>query len=87
MDFGIFDADQHYYEAEDCLTRHATDRMRAMKAVRWITEMDGKRKRLVIDYDGSQSSHSGSLGVMGTVIAALKPPSRFLPLTSLAWSP
>lgn len=48
MDFGIFDADQHYYEAEDCLTRHATDRMRATKAVRWITEADGRRKRLVV---------------------------------------
>lgn len=49
MDFGIFDADQHYYEAEDCLTRHASKRMQAMKAVRWITEADGKRRRLVID--------------------------------------
>lgn len=49
MDFGIFDADQHYYEAEDCLTRHASTRMQTMKAVRWITEADGKRRRLVID--------------------------------------
>jgi len=49
MDFGIFDADQHYYEAEDCLTRHATGRMRGMKAVRWMTEVDGRRRRLIID--------------------------------------
>ena len=48
MDFGIFDADQHYYEAEDCLSRYASKRMQATKAVRWLTEGDGKRRRLAI---------------------------------------
>ncbi|MCB2061334.1 MAG: amidohydrolase family protein [Novosphingobium sp.] len=48
MDYGLFDADQHYYEAEDCLTRYASKRMQAMKSVRWLTEGDGKRRRLVI---------------------------------------
>lgn len=46
MDFGIFDADQHYYEAEDCFTRYASERMKSEKFVRWMTEADGKRRRL-----------------------------------------
>ena len=33
MDFGIFDANQHYYEAEDCLTRHASKRMQAIETL------------------------------------------------------
>lgn len=48
MDYTIFDADQHYYEAEDCLTRFASERMKSEKYVRWLTEADGKRKRLII---------------------------------------
>ena len=48
VDFGIFDADQHYYEAEDCFTRFASDRMQSEKFVRWMTEADGKRKRLFV---------------------------------------
>ncbi len=42
----IFDADQHYYEAEDCFTRYASQRMKTEKFIRWVTEADGKRKRL-----------------------------------------
>ncbi|TAK98742.1 MAG: amidohydrolase [Rhodospirillaceae bacterium] len=48
MDFRIFDADQHYYEREDCFTRYAGKRMVAEKAVRWVTEADGKRRRLLV---------------------------------------
>jgi predicted TIM-barrel fold metal-dependent hydrolase len=48
MSFRVFDADQHYYEAEDCLTRYASKRMQAMKSLRWLTEADGKRRRLII---------------------------------------
>lgn len=48
MEFTIFDADQHYYEAEDCLTRYASERMKSEKYVRWLTEADGKRKRLIL---------------------------------------
>jgi predicted TIM-barrel fold metal-dependent hydrolase len=47
-DFKIFDADQHYYEAEDCFTRFASERMKSEKFVRWLTEADGKRKRLFV---------------------------------------
>jgi predicted TIM-barrel fold metal-dependent hydrolase len=46
--FKMFDADQHYYEAEDCLTRFASDRMKNSKFVRWMTEADGKRKRMFL---------------------------------------
>jgi predicted TIM-barrel fold metal-dependent hydrolase len=48
MDFRIFDADQHYYEAEDCFTRYASQRMVKQKFVRWVTEADGKRRRLFV---------------------------------------
>jgi predicted TIM-barrel fold metal-dependent hydrolase len=46
MDFAMFDADNHYYEAEDAFTRYASDRMRAERFVRWLAEGDGKRRRL-----------------------------------------
>ena len=42
----MFDADNHYYEAEDAFTRYASDRMRAERFVRWLAEGDGKRRRL-----------------------------------------
>ena len=48
MNFGIFDADQHYYEAEDCFTRYASRRMLTEKYIRWVTELDGKRRRLFV---------------------------------------
>jgi predicted TIM-barrel fold metal-dependent hydrolase len=48
VDFGIFDSDQHYYEAEDCFTRFASDKMKSEKFIRWMTEADGKRKRLFV---------------------------------------
>jgi predicted TIM-barrel fold metal-dependent hydrolase len=43
MDFGIFDADNHYYEAEDCFLRYADEKVK--KHVRWLSE--GKRRFLV----------------------------------------
>lgn len=45
-DFPMFDADEHYYEAEDAFTRYASQRMQREKYIRWVTELDGKRKRL-----------------------------------------
>ncbi len=42
--FGIFDADQHYYESEDALTRHLPKAFR--RAVRWI-DMEGHRTLLI----------------------------------------
>lgn len=58
MDFGIFDSDQHYYEAEDCFTRYASERMKTEKFVRWVTEADGKRKRLFVG--GKEASVIGN---------------------------
>ena len=46
MEFQLFDADNHYYEAEDAFTRYASERMKASRYVRWLTEADGKRRRL-----------------------------------------
>jgi predicted TIM-barrel fold metal-dependent hydrolase len=42
MDFKFFDADNHYYEAEDAFLRHADAKVK--KHVRWL--VDGKRRYL-----------------------------------------
>jgi predicted TIM-barrel fold metal-dependent hydrolase len=42
----LFDADQHYYEAEDAFTRHLDPAFRS--SLRWV-EMDGRRRLLVGD--------------------------------------
>ena len=44
--YGLSDADQHYYEAEDAVTRHLPREHR--NAVRWI-DIDGRRTLLVND--------------------------------------
>jgi predicted TIM-barrel fold metal-dependent hydrolase len=43
MDYRFFDADNHYYEAEDCFLRHADEKVK--KHVRWVSE--GKRRFIV----------------------------------------
>ena len=45
LDFAIFDADNHYYEAEDAFTRHIDPRM-AKRAVQW-GQVDGRKTLLV----------------------------------------
>ena len=44
IDYRMFDADEHYYEPEDALTRHLDRKYRS--AVRWI-DMDGRRTLLI----------------------------------------
>ncbi len=43
VDCGLFDADEHCYEAEDIFTRYASQRMQTEKYIRWFSELDGKR--------------------------------------------
>jgi predicted TIM-barrel fold metal-dependent hydrolase len=43
MDYELFDADNHYYEAEDCFTRYGDESVR--KFVHWVSE--GKRRHLL----------------------------------------
>lgn len=43
MDYKLFDADNHYYEAEDAFTRYGDDEVKSF--VRWMTE--GKRRHIV----------------------------------------
>src|SRR4051795_12127497 len=45
IDFPIFDADNHYYEATDAFTRHLDPAMRR-RAMQWA-EIDGKKRLLV----------------------------------------
>jgi hypothetical protein len=40
VEYRLFDADNHYYEAEDAFTRHGDDEVR--RFVRWVSE--GKRR-------------------------------------------
>ncbi len=43
MDYELIDADNHYYETEDCFTRHGDESVR--KFVHWVSE--GKRRHLL----------------------------------------
>ena len=43
MDFKLFDADNHYYEAEDAFTRYGDKRV--TRYVRWVS--DGKRRHIM----------------------------------------
>ena len=43
MDFKLFDADNHYYEAEDAFTRYGDERVK--RYVRWVN--DGKRRHIM----------------------------------------
>lgn len=45
LDFRPFDADQHYYEAEDAFTRHIEPSM-AKRCMQWAV-VDGKKRLLV----------------------------------------
>lgn len=45
VDYTVFDADNHYYEAEDAYTRHIDPAM-AKRAMQWA-EIDGRRRLLV----------------------------------------
>jgi predicted TIM-barrel fold metal-dependent hydrolase len=44
VDYALYDADQHYYEAEDALTRHLDKRYR--HAVRWA-DIEGRRTLVI----------------------------------------
>ena len=43
MDYMLFDADNHYYEAEDAFTRYGDEDVK--RYVRWVSE--GKRRHIV----------------------------------------
>ena len=43
MDYQLIDADNHYYEAEDCFTRYGDDEVK--RFVRWVAE--GKRRYIL----------------------------------------
>jgi len=45
LDFRAFDADHHYYEAEDAFIRHVDPRLRS-RAMQWA-EIDGRKRLLV----------------------------------------
>lgn len=45
LDYQIFDADNHYYEATDAFTRHLDHKL-ARRAMQWV-EIDGKRRLMV----------------------------------------
>ena len=44
VDYALYDADQHYYEPQDCLTRHLDKRFRSV--VRWV-QYDGRTTVLI----------------------------------------
>ena len=52
LDYRLFDADNHYYEAKDAFTRHLDPR-HASRTVQWA-EVDGRQYHLV----GGRISHA-----------------------------
>ncbi len=46
VDYGLYDADEHYYEAEDALTRYLEPQYR--RSVKWI-DVEGRRSLLIND--------------------------------------
>ena len=46
VDYALYDADEHYYEAEDAVTRHLDPAFRHL--VRWV-DIEGRRTLLVND--------------------------------------
>lgn len=46
VDYGLYDADEHYYEAEDALTRHLEREYRSI--VKWV-DIEGRRSLLIND--------------------------------------
>ncbi len=46
LDYGMVDADNHYYEPTDALTRYLPDERR--RDVYWVSEVETGRKRLII---------------------------------------
>ena len=48
LGYRLFDADNHYYEAEDAFLRHMDSRI-AHKAPRWVQMPDGKRRLIFGD--------------------------------------
>ena len=44
LDYGLYDADEHYYEAEDCLTRHLDKEFR--REVKWV-DIEGRRTMII----------------------------------------
>ncbi len=45
IDYEIFDADNHYYEAEDCFTRHLDSGIKK-RVAQWV-EVEGRRRLLI----------------------------------------
>ena len=45
LDYQLFDADNHYYEATDAFTRHVPREM-AKRAMQWV-ELNGKQRLMV----------------------------------------
>ena len=67
FDFGLFDADNHYYEPEDCFTRHIEPRLRA-KAVHLERDKTGPSRLLVGDKPFTFLRGEGFPGVSRTTV-------------------
>ncbi|HLN15561.1 MAG TPA: amidohydrolase family protein [Acidimicrobiales bacterium] len=69
MDFQLFDADNHYYEAPDCFTRHGDETVR--RYVRWVSE--GKRRHLLF---GDRQATGAGLGFNSVPNPTFEPIAR-----------
>jgi predicted TIM-barrel fold metal-dependent hydrolase len=77
VDFPLFDADNHYYEAEDAFTRYASERMRTERFVRWLSEGEKRRRLFFGDREANVIGNPtfdpvGKPGAYATVLKAIE---------------
>jgi len=76
MDYGLFDADNHYYEPRDCFTRYIEPRHRD-KAIR-VVEQEGRERVLVGDkpftFLNHDFDHSARPGALREMLRAMNAP-------------
>lgn len=62
LPYGIYDADNHYYEPDDCFTRHLESRLRPRSV--WVDRRPGGNGRM---YVGDERCHFFSVGAADSI--------------------
>ena len=78
LDYGLFDADNHYYEARDCFTRHIEPRLRG-KAIRPVPDdgsgirvMVGERPFTFLEGEGFAGARCAKAGALREMLRSMK---------------
>jgi predicted TIM-barrel fold metal-dependent hydrolase len=77
MDFQLFDSDNHYYEPDDCFTRHGDETVK--RYVTWVSE--GKKRHLLFGNQKTNDPRNPN-SVMNPTFDPVAKPGAFAPLLS-----